>query len=83
MFRAYKRNDDVKQGAGGYVMIRGIWRSLLFVPEMEEHTGEKFVVSLLGWGETFGGFLCDYSKEEQELLFTTLTEKEKSTCQNS
>jgi hypothetical protein len=54
------------------VFIRKVWRTLSFIPEMEKYTGEKYAVGLLGWGETFGGFLSDYSDEEQRLLFTTL-----------
>lgn len=64
-FRPY-RGNDVKQGKGGYVKIRGIWMTL------HENPACGYSVEFLGWGETFGGALSDYPVEEQELLKTTL-----------
>lgn len=61
-FKPY-RGSNVKQGKGGYVQIRnGVWATL----------HESGSVELLGWGNTNGGELSDYSEVEQEQLKTTI-----------
>jgi hypothetical protein len=60
-FKPY-RGKDVKQGKGGYVQIRGIWATL----------HESGSVELLGWGNTNGGELSEYTETEQAELKKTL-----------
>lgn len=64
-FRPY-RGQDVKQGKGGYVKIRGLWATCY------PSVAGGYYVEFLGWGDTDGGSLSDYSKAEQALLKTTL-----------
>lgn len=64
-FKPY-RGSDVKEGPGGYVKIRGAWATLY------ENPACGYSVDFLGWGNTFGGPLSDFTPEEQELLKTTL-----------
>lgn len=64
-FKPY-RGSDVKEGKGGYVQIRGVWATC------HENAACGYSVELLGWGDTYGGPLSDYTPEEQALLKTTL-----------
>lgn len=67
-FKPY-RGNDVKQGRGGYVKLAsGVWATLHENP----YCDCGFSVELLGWGDTFGGALSDYSAADQELLKQTL-----------
>lgn len=59
-FKPY-RGSDVKQGKGGYVKVRGVWATL----------HESGSVELLGWGNTNGGDLSDYTEAERKQLKTT------------
>jgi hypothetical protein len=72
MLRPYQ-GTDVKQGKGGYVRVMDRWLTLIaYDAEAKTELGEQYAVSCLGWGETFVGFLSDYSPEEQQLLLTTI-----------
>jgi hypothetical protein len=77
-FKPY-RGNDVKQGPGQYVKLsNGYWASCTHVKleatEDGDYEIDDYTVSLLGWGNTYGGLLEDYSEEDQELLRSTLVD---------
>lgn len=68
-FKPYRGSDAV-----GYVTLSTGAKAILWEYSSDQQTliGEKYYVELLGWGETFGGFLGDYSREDQTKLKMTL-----------
>lgn len=65
-FRPY-RGSSVKQGKGGYVKLdNGTWATC------HPNAACGYSVELLGWGDTCGGPLSDYTHAEQSRLKTTL-----------
>jgi hypothetical protein len=68
------RGSDVK----GYVKIRGIWMTASApIPADDPNLPGEILVSRLGWGNTFAGFLTDFTPDEQALLRTTVTVEER------
>jgi hypothetical protein len=59
-FRPYRSTDVT-----GHVRIRGVWMRAVDSPA-------GTIVTRLGWGDTFAGFLADYPEDEQHRLRTTL-----------